>query len=242
MEKVNKYIKDNYKLIIPLLLMLLLFIVFFVYYQVSSKDILTDSTDSFYQYFSDSKTNYDAVVTTNKRDEVVGFKSKNNTIDVSGSPIYYKNHDKVIFPMDMSVVMPTLSCAEYLSKGFSVVSYKDNTFNLITEKYNKRLNHYFFYDSKDLYFFIENVTLKFDNKEVKLTPFSYVIYRNSNKTLEYYDRENDKYQLIGRVDGQVIVSTEYYSVVVSNDYIDYNGSEVLLTSGIENLITIDMKD
>ena len=242
MEKVNKYIKDNYKLIIPLLLMLLLFIVFFVYYQVSSKDILTDSTDSFYQYFSDSKTNYDAVVTTNKRDEVVGFKSKNNTIDVSGSPIYYKNHDKVIFPMDMSVVMPTLSCAEYLSKGFSVVSYKDNTFNLITEKYNKRLNHYFFYDSKDLYFFIENVKLGFNDSEVNLSPFSYVVYNNRNKVLVYYDKVNDKYEEFSGVNGDVVVSSEYYNIHLEGDYIDYHGSDVLLTSGIENLNTIDMKD
>ena len=39
-----------------------------------------------------------------------------------------------------------------------------------------------------------------------------------------------------------IVSSEYYNIHLEGDYIDYHGSDVLLTSGIENLNTIDMKD
>lgn len=242
MEKVSKFIKENYKLIIPIMLMIILFVVFFIYYQVSSKEVYTDTTDDFYQYFSGNKYEYKGIITTNRKDEVVDFKSKNTSIEVSSAPIYYKGEDKVILPMDMSVVMPTLSCAEYLSKGYSVITFKDGLYNLVTENYNNKLNHYFFYDSKDLYFFIENVVLKFSGKEIKLTPFSYVIYRGENNTLEYYDKVSDKYEVVGKVDDTVIVSSEYYDVVVSRDYIDYYGSEVLLTSGIDNLITIDEKD
>ena len=50
MDKLNKFIKENYKLIIPIMLMVLLFVVFFVYYQVSTKEILTDTEGSFYRF------------------------------------------------------------------------------------------------------------------------------------------------------------------------------------------------
>ena len=242
MNKVNSFIKENYKLLIPILLMILLFIVFFVYYQVSSREVLTDNSGKFYQYFYDKKYEYKGIVTTNKRDEIVKFKALDIEINFDSTPIYYDKKNKVILPKDMSVVMPTLSCAEYLSKGYSLVSYKDNVYNLITKNYNNKLNHYFFYDSKDLYFFIENVVLKFNDKEVKLSPFSYVIYKNSNNTMSYYDKENDKYETIMNIDGEVVVGNDYYNIRVDRDYIDYHGSEVLLTSGIENLNTIDMKD
>lgn len=242
MEKINSFIKENYKLIIPIMLMILLFVVFFIYYQVSSKEVYTDTTDSFYQYFYDTKYEYEGVVTTNKKGEVTEFKSKDNTIELDSRPIYYKNSNKVILPKDMSVVMPTLSCAEYLSKGFSVITYKDGLYNLVTKNYNNKLNYYFFYDSNDLYFFIENVVLSYNGKEVKLTPFSYVVYNNRNDSLEYYDKNSDTYMSVSDIKGNVKVTSQYYTVVVSDDYIDYYGSEVLLTSGISNLNTIDMKD
>ena len=91
MVKINSFIKENYKLIIPIMLMMLLFVVFFIYYQVSSKEVYTDTTDSFYQYFYDTKYEYEGVVTTNKKGEVTEFKSKDNTIELDSRAIYYKN-------------------------------------------------------------------------------------------------------------------------------------------------------
>ena len=60
--------------------------------------------------------------------------------------------------------------------------------------------------------------------------------------MSYYDRENDKYETIMEINSDVVVSNDYYTIRVDKDYIDYHGSEVLLTSGIEYLNTIDMKD
>ena len=242
MKKLNDFVKENYKLLIPILLMILLFVVFFVYYQISSKEVYTDIDGKFYKYVYNEKYEYDGVVTTNKKGEVVEFKSKEIEIELDSTPIYYKDKDKVILPKDMSVVMPTLSCAEYLSRGFSVITYDNNVYNLVTKDYNKNLNHYFFYDSKNLYFFIENVLLKYNGKEIKLSPFSYVVYNNGNDSLSYYDKESDKYEVIMDVSGDVTVSSNYYTIHVDEDFINYHGSEVLLTSGINNLNTIDMKD
>ena len=233
MENINKFVKENYKLLIPILLMLVLFIVFFVYYKLSTREVLTDNKAKFYQYFYGEKYEYEGVVTTNRKNVVVDFKPVDIEIGFDSTPIYYKSKDSVIFPLDMSVVMPTLNCTEYLSKGYSVITYDKEVYKLVTDKYNNTLNHYFLYDSKDLYFFIEEVLLKYDDKEIKLSPFSYVIY---------YDKVNDKYETISDVVGNVIVSNDYYTINVNRDYIDYYGSEVLLTTDISKLNTIDMKD
>lgn len=242
MENINKFVKENYKLLIPMLLMLVLFIVFFVYYKLSTREILTDNKAKFYQYFYGEKYDYEGIVTTNRKNVVVDVKPVDIEIEFDSTPIYYKGIDSVIFPKDMSVVMPTLNCAEYLSKGYSVITYDKEVYKLVTEKYDKKLNHYFLYDSKDLYFFIEEVLLKYDDKEIKLSPFSYVVYKDNSDVLIYYDKVNDKYETISDVFGNVTVSNDYYTINVNRDYIDYYGSEVLLTTDISKLNTIDMKD
>lgn len=242
MEKFTKYIKENYKLMIPVILMVVLFLAFIIYYKVSiSNNYTEDNKGNFYQYFYDKKYEYEGVVTTNKRGEVVDFKSISLEVNFDSTPIYYQNKEKVIFPEDMSVVMPTLSCAEYLSSGYSVITLKDGVYNLVTNKYNNKLNHYFLYDGKDLYFFIENVKLKYNNEEVTLSAFSYVIVK-SGKYVAYYDKKNDIYKTIELSNNEVIVSNDYYTVNLASDMIDYQGTNVVLTSGIENLNTIDMKD
>ena len=74
MEKVKNFLKENYKLMIPIVLMVVLFLAFIVYYKISISNIFTeDNEDKFYQYFYDKKYEYTGVVTTNKRNEVVGY-------------------------------------------------------------------------------------------------------------------------------------------------------------------------
>ena len=241
MEKIIKHIKENYKLMIPIILMIVLFLAFIVYYKISISNIFTeDNEDKFYQYFYDKKYEYTGVVTTNKRNEVVDFKTSDYDINFDSTPIYYQKKDKVILPKDMSVVMPTLSCAEYLSMGYSTFTFKNSVYNLVTNKYNNKLNHYFLYDGKDLYFFIEIVVLKYNNEEVKLSPFSYVIVRNGY--VSYYDKANDINKTIEVTSEEVVASNDYYTIKVNNDIVDYQGMDIILTSAIENLNTIDMKD
>lgn len=242
MEKIIKYIKENYKLMIPIVLMIVLFLAFIIYYKVSiSNNYTKDTEGKFYQYFYDKKYEYTGVVTTNKRDEVVGFKTDDYDITFDSTPIYYQDKNKVILPSDMSVVMPTLSCAEYLSQGFSTITFENGVYNLVTNKYNNKLNHYFLYDGKDLYFFIENVTLKYNSEEVTLSPFSYVIAK-SGKYISYYDKKNDMFKTIELDSNEVMVSNDYYKINVMKDMLDYQGTNIVLTSGIDNLNTIDKKD
>ena len=190
-ENIKQIIKENYKIIIPIALMLVIFIAFLVYYKVMiSNNYHIDTEEKVYQYFYDQKYEYTATVSKNKKDVIVDFKPQDITINLDSTPIYYQDKDVVILPSNMSVVMPTLSCAEYLSIGYSYITYENKTYTLTTNRYQNRLNHYFLYDGLDLYFFIEPVTLTVGQEEIKLTPFSYVIAKYG-KYITYYDKKTD---------------------------------------------------
>lgn len=241
-DKIIQIIKENYKIIIPIALMVVIFIAFLVYYKVStSSDYRVDKEEKVYQYFYDEKYEYNSIISKNRKDVIVDFKPQEININLDSTPIYYENKDIVILPKNMSVVMPTLSCAEYLTKGYSYITYENGVYNLTTDRYNKKLNHYFLYDGFDLYFFIEPVTLIVENDKIQLTPFSYVIAKYG-KYISYYDKKTDTFKTITTTETNAKIENEYYKIHISRDTIDHQGTNIILTSTIENLNTIDKKD
>ena len=120
MDKLKKWVQENYRLVIPISLIVVVFISFLVYYKVMvSSSYKVEKEEGVYQYFSGQKYEYQALVSKNRKDVVVDFKPLDIEVNLDSTPIYYKKGEVVLFPKDMSVVMPTLSCAEYLSKGYS---------------------------------------------------------------------------------------------------------------------------
>ena len=241
-DSIKNIIKENYKIIIPIVLIVVIFIAFLIYYQVLIRNNrTTDENVKVFQYFYEKKYEYNLVVSKNRKDVVVDIKPQDIKVNYDSTPIYYQKKDIIIFPEDMSVVMPTLSCAEYLSKGYSYITYANGIYNLTTDKYNKKLNHYFLYDGKDLYFFIEPVTLTVNNEKIKLSSLSYVIAKYNN-SITYYDKKTDTFKIIETKDDSTKIENDYYSINISKDSLNYQGTNVILTSAIENLNTIDKKD
>lgn len=241
-DKITKIIKENYKLIIPITLMIVIFIAFLVYYKVLiSNNYTKDETKEVYQYFYEKKYDYKLTISKNRKDEIVNIKPQDMKINYDSTPIYYQKKDIIIFPEDMSVVMPTLSCAEYLSKGYSYITYNKGIYNLTTNKYNKKLNHYFLFDGKDLYFFIEPVTLTINNEKIELSSLSYIIAKYNN-SITYYDKKTDTFKIIKTSGNDIKVENEYYSINIERDSLNYQGTNILLTTDIKNLNTIDKKD
>ena len=241
-DNIKIFFKENYKLIIPITLMIVLFVSFLIYYKVMISDnYREEEIKEVYQYFYDTKYEYDLTISKNRKKEIVDIKSNNIDINFDSTPIYYKDKDIVILPQNMSIVMPTLSCAEYLSKQYSYITYENNIYTLTTKKYNNKLNHYFLYDGNDLYFFIEPVTLTINNEKIELSPFSYVIAIYNNY-ISYYDKKTDTFKTITITSDNSTVENNYYSINITTDNLNYQGTNVILTSDIEKLMTIDEKD
>lgn len=240
-SNIIKIIKDNYKIFIPIAFMIVLFASFFFYYKFSLENkFKVDKEEELYQYFDGEKYEYKGIISENRKKEIVDFKEKNIKINQDGTPIYYKNKKTVIFPHDMSIVMPTLSCAEYLTKKYSYIKNNSKDYKLITEGYNNNLGHYFLYDGNDIYFFIDEVKLTVNKEEIKLSPLSYVIATYRDK-ISYYDKETDTFKTIEIDNDDSTVSSDYYKIYISRDIVDYFGTNVILTNQIKLLSTIDKK-
>ena len=241
-DNIKNIIKENYKLVIPIVLMIVLFIAFLIYYNISIRNNYTkDETIKVFQYFYEKKYDYNLKIGKNKKDVIVSIEPQDIKVNYDSTPIYYQEKDVIILPKDMSVVMPTLSCAEYLSTGYSYITYENGIYNLTTDKYNKKLNHYFLYDGKDLYFFIEPVTLTVNNEKIELSSLSYVIAKYNN-SITYYDKKTDTFKILEVKDDNSLIENQYYSINISKDSLNYQGTNIILTSAIENLNTIDKKD
>ena len=242
-KKITNFFKENFKLIIPLALILVIFIAFFIYYKVSISDTYREYKNTrVYQYFYNEKYEYNAKIGFNRKKEIVEFETKDYDITYDSTPIYYKKENKVIFPTNMSVVMPTLNCSEYLTPKYSLITKKHSNNYLKTTKYDNKLGHYFLYDGLNLYFFLDEVKLTINNQEIKLSPLSYVYTSSTNQNVSYYDKKTDTSKTIEAKDYKTTVENDYYKVNINTDQIDYYGENVILTSQITSLSTIDMKD
>lgn len=240
-NKIIKYAKENYKLMIPIALMIVLFIAALVYYKVTIFDNYTkDKEINVYQWFYNKKYEYKGIITTNRKNEIVNFKAKDIDVSLDSTPIYYQNKDKIIFPNQMSVVMPTLNCAEYYTNKYSYINVKKSNNILTTEKYSNKLGHYFLYDGYDLYFFLDEVTITIDNTKINLSPLSYII-ATSDKYISYYDKKTDTFKIIKPQNEQIIAENNFYKIYLNIDTIDYFGTDVILTGKVDELNPIRMK-
>ena len=237
-EKFKKFVVNNYKILIPIVLLLVVFLGFIIYFIVSRTFPFSEvEVSSYYQYFGDEKVVYDAEVTKDRKGVITEINPVGKYIQYDSTPIYDSSSDVVIFPSDMSVVAPILNCSEYLAKSYSYIKYENKRYSLITENYNQYLGHYFFYDGEDLYFFIEDFTLVVGDERVELGPFSYVIAKDDE--IVYYNREKDELKSIEKSTLDVYVENDYYKIYIGADYIDYSGQRVILTSDLSYLSTID---
>ena len=81
-DNIKIFFKENYKLIIPITLMIVLFVSFLIYYKVMISDnYREEEIKQVYQYFYDTKYEYDLTISKNRKKEIVDIKSKN--IDIN---------------------------------------------------------------------------------------------------------------------------------------------------------------
>lgn len=238
LEQLKNFIKEHYKILIPIILLLIIFLSFIIYYFVSRTFSFNKiETGSYYQYFGNEKFVYDAKITKDKNGVITNIEPIDRYVGYDSTPMYEVGHDIVIFPADMSVVAPIMNCSEYLTLANSYIKYENKRYSLVTKKYNSYLGHYFLYDGKDLYFFIEDVTLVMGDNKVELSPFSYVVV--SNGVVTYYDKRNDTIESVTSDSIDTYIQNDYYKIYVGADYIDFAGQRVILTEDISYLSTID---
>lgn len=239
-NKMREIFKDkNLRVIIPVIVLLVLLIILFIYLKVYQYNNYRNKKDyTFYQYIEDTKFEFDATVSLNKKGVIKGFEPKEYKINYDSTPIYYvdKDIDKVILPSNMIIILPLKREFQYKMPEFSYIEKVGSIQYITFEDYHKNIDHYVLYDGEDLYFFSDSVTFTVNGEEVTLSPLSYI--KDTINELSYYDYETDTFVRI-ETDEEIVVSNEHYIVNVSNDYVNYLGERLLLTSNFDFLNTLN---
>lgn len=231
----KEFIKKKYNILIPAFLVIVVLIAVLLYvkeYRNNRYAILTDT--DVYQYFSGNKMEYVARIGRNRKKVVLNFEAKDFAVSLDSTPVYVKDdkNTSVIFPKEMAVFFP-LEDKIYQVNALSEVYVKNDLAYLRLNRLDKTFDHMFLYDGKDLYFFIDNVTIVTLDREINLSPMSYVNCSYLNM-IEYYDKESDTYGSIDYDKGSVYVKNDYMNIDVSLDRVVYKDDFYLLGGDFGN--------
>ena len=233
------FTNKNMKIIIPSIVLIVLLIVVFIYLREYQYNNYRDKKNyQFYQYFGELKLEYEATVSFNKKKVIKAFVPKEYKVNYGSRPIYYADEDidNVIFPSDMMIILPVKRDFLYKTPEFTYMEKVNNIQYLTFEDYHKNIDHYILYDGDDLYFFSDSVTFTINDEEITLSPLSYVI--DTPDEFSYYDYATDTYKTYTNFN-EIVLTNDYYKVNVSEDYLNILGEQVLLTTDIGFLNTLN---
>ena len=213
MKKVIDFCKQKYKILIPIMVVLVLLIVVYFLYREYRYDNYRDKKEAaVYQYFVGNKIEYTAIVTYNLKKVIVDIEGKNAKINYDSTPVYYQNEDTIIFPEEMTIVFPLKGGVSYRINKYTIYGMKDEFHQLISGRINEKYNHFFLYDGKGLYFFTDEIKLKINDEDfITLSPNSYAQIVGEY-SLIYYDKENDKSEVIDIYGKNVVAENDNVKV------------------------------
>lgn len=229
MKKVIDFCKQNYKVLIPIIVVLVLLIAVYFLYKEYKYDTYRNKVEvPVYQYFGGVKNDYTAILSYNLKKNVVSIEGKEKKISYDSTPVYYSDEEKVIFPKEMSVVFPLRDNGQYRLYKYAFYEKIDGNDYLTLGNKSDTYNNFFVFDGEGLYFFPDEVTLKIDGKEeIKLGANSYA-HIVGGYTLAYYDKENDISKVLEIEGKEVIATNNYLDLSLTDRYYKIYDKKILL--------------
>ena len=229
MEKIKKFFKEKYKILIPIMVVfVLLLTVYFLYREYKYDNYRNKKEYDVYQYFGGIKNEYTGIVTYNLDDIIVDIEAKDKKIEYDSTPVYFKEEKKIVFPYEMNMTFPLKEGSQFRVFKYSIYDKEENNHFIKSGMNRNEYSQFFLFDGKNLFFFPDEVTLLIDGKEYrKLSGMSYVKVVGGY-TLEYYDYESDKAEVIEIENKSITVKNELINVNLSQRYLLSFGKKVLL--------------
>ena len=204
MKKIIDFCKQKYKILIPIMVVfVLLIVVFFLYREYKYDNYRKKQEVAVYQYLGGNKEEYTAIITYNLKDVIVDVVGKDKKINYDATPIYYKDSDMILFPSDMTIVLPLRGVVSNRLYKYTTYGMVDEIHKLTYGKQSEAYAHFFLFDGRGLYFFTDKVTLEIPGMDDILLSANSYAEVVGGYTLAYYDRENDKAEIID-IDGKEV--------------------------------------
>lgn len=233
---INKLLNNKYiKLLIGIVLLTILVIAIIMIIRLNNKSYKYEIRDEkIYTYIGERKYEYDSKVTIDAKGNVSKIKSKDEQLEISSYPIYYTTKKQVVFAEKMALINPYNDISQNSSaKIFSITNTLNNSY-MKSNDVEKDISEYFLFNGEDMYFFVNNVDISFDNYKETLPPFSYIILDMVND-LYIYNYDKDEMNKQANINSDVIVSFNDCSINLTDDSIKCGDNEALLIKNIEFL-------
>lgn len=229
MKNIIAFIKQKYKILIPVMVVFVLLVaIYFLYKEYKYDNYRNKQEVEVYQYFGGQKSAYTAIITYNLKNAIVDISSKKNKIAYNATPIYYEKENKIIFPKEMIIAFPLLGGSQYKLYNNSIYERKKEESYITTGYDTSKYEHFFLSDGKGIYFFPDPVTININDKEYKKLGSMSFIKLVGGYTMTYYDRENNKSEFLEIEGKKITVSSENINVNLSEYYFLSLSSKVLL--------------
>lgn len=217
--------------IIIILVAVVIVNLFFINKDLNSKKIKNEDV---YVYFGNEKFDYKGNITLDHEGKITNIKFDNKKVTLYSEPIYYAKKEKVILPVPYSVVNTSVGLQNKVMYYTEIVS-RDGYYYLVNNELDYKLNNNFLFDGSDMYIFIQSSKVTFGDKEIDISPLSYVNYVFDTKDLYIYNYETKKIEYYENVDQDVFVSNKNYKVNLSSDNIIINEKQKLLMKNFDYL-------
>jgi len=222
MNRITSFFKKNYKkLIIVLILVVVVFLFVFISNKVNDKvRTFTIKDQKFYQYLYEQRVDYETQIVFSNEDGITRLKmdEEDESRLLDSSPFYYDDMDMVLFPQKMSVVFPRDNVKQEIIPIFTIVDMQSTDFvELKNNNTTYDLQDAFIYDGSDLYFFVTETELKYNDKTVKLSPLSFVRYNNLTDSINYYNYDEETAVFETDIKGDVFALTDKYTINLKID-------------------------
>ena len=233
-KKIINFFKKNYivvSIILGLILVIISTIIIVRIINNSNKVELISTYEKVYQYDALKKNTYEAHITY-EDDSIIDIKNAGNEID-EDSIIYSEALSKIILPKKMIIYFYNKNNESYSLPKYTVIEDNKSLFKLKYDKKETLKNNFFLYDNEDTYVVFEPCILKYNDKEINLSRFSFV-YVNSNYIM-YYDYANSRfYYEDTKITGASLYLNDYIIDLI-NDASVKNKNVSLLNRNIDTL-------
>lgn len=236
-KKRKKSSKENLFKIILVLILLIAICCVGIYIARLNTDYIENY--NFYQYISGRKIEYQGALKITSRGEITELTCIDVNIQLDSTPLYYADiENRVLFPEDMELIIPSQNGQTYKINRFSEIYMNNDIVYLEYRDDIKELPDCFLYDGSNLYFFIDEATLTVDDETYTISPLSYIV-AISKASIEIYNKQEDEYQLI-ETQSNGIVQINDYTINVSLDTLTIGDREQLLLKKFDELQTYSM--
>ena len=171
---------------------------------------------------------YKGIVTYNLKDVIVGFEPQDVKIIDNKVPVYYKDEEKVLFPVAMSIIFPLRGGSQYKLYKYATYYKQDNSHFIINNEDTGAYSDFFLFNGSDTFFFPDECVLNIGGKEYKkLGAMSYV-REVGGLSLIYYDPVTETSEVIELGGKKATVTSDYINLNITEGYYQSFSNKLLL--------------